>query len=324
MTGTRDFASVAVKAISGAATALLLAGAAQAGPGKALGGAVGGVGDLGTAIGRSLDDVNLGGVIDNAVPSTGAVPNIGTAVPNLGNGGAVPNLGGQSAGRVYDSVPPLQGNGYGLGPPPAGAYDSVPPVQGGVYDSVPPLQGGVYDSVPPLQGGVYDSVPPLQGGTYGAGPPSAGGGYGVGPAVRQTGDVYDLAPTGPLPGSNVGTYGPGPNITGGNFTGIDTGSLARQLPDVPAGRNLSGVSTETLARQLPDPPANPGFYKRNRKTILGAGGGIVLGGAGAGAYYAAEDIAEGQRGGDSALTDAYDATAEWSEGAVETVSDWFE
>jgi hypothetical protein len=117
-------------------------------------------------------------------------------------------------------------------------------------------------------------------------------------------------------------------------------NLALQLPSPPTGtvrvanRQLARNASETAIEPVADAATSPGFLKRNKKLIGGIAGGLGLGGLSAGGYAIGADVAEGQAGGESKVTDAYNDTAQWAEdayndttewggGAVETVDSWF-
>lgn len=277
-------------------TTLLLpqAGLAGGSLGKALGGAVGSsTDDLGQALGKALDNTNVGRSIDNALPpGAGNVGRSGTAA----NPTAAPNFNPPS-GPNFSAPNPK--SIYGPGPVP----QNVP---GANTARNVPAQGqarpGYESAAGAIDGPVYDRVPEL---------PSS-------PNYANRGlptDGYDRMPEAP---NRVQRIPSDPN-------------LALQLPTPPTGtvrvanrqlaRNASDTVIEPVAAA--DAAASPGFLKRNKKLIGGAVGGLALGGLGAGGYAIGADVAEGQAGGESKVTDAYNDTVEWGGGAVETVESWF-
>jgi hypothetical protein len=74
-------------------------------------------------------------------------------------------------------------------------------------------------------------------------------------------------------------------------------------------------------RNLGDTPnARPSFFKRNKKNLIGAGGGVGLVGLGVGSGFVAKDLGSE----DSKLANAYNDAAEWTSGAYEDTVEWGE
>jgi hypothetical protein len=86
--------------------------------------------------------------------------------------------------------------------------------------------------------------------------------------------------------------------------------------------NLGRTTSRTAIEPVADAAASPGFFKRNKKTLQSVGGGLALGGLGIGGYALGQDIAKGQAGGESKVTDAYNDTAEWATGAYSDAAGW--
>jgi hypothetical protein len=300
-----------------ATTVLLCTTAAQAGAHKAVGGLVGGASNLG----KALDGINLQGALDNLAPTPGAIPNVRGA-PNISNavpsGQALPNI---APAAPNNAVPNIQGS--------APIYDAVPqrPQGNGIYEAVDAPLGDapIYDVVRPVSGnGVYEAVDAPLGGpnirnaadnTYTLAPPPVRGGDPNYMPLRQLnapdqgiGIAADLPspPTG-FPSQPIRNAGIAPN-------GVAPNSVAPNGGAVPGGAAAN------------PPAANPGFFKRNKKAIGGAAAGIGLAGAGVGGYYIAEDVAKDQNDDDtdeSKITNAYEDSKEWAEGAVQTIEGWF-
>ena len=282
-----------------AAVAMLSATAAHAGGHKALGGLAGGANN----IGKALDGINLQGALDNLAPPAGSVPNVRGA-PNIGN--AVPS--GQGLPNINSAVP----SGQAL----PNINNAAPSGQ----------QFGIY-AAPPAAPNIQRAVPANN--QYGPGPA---------PAPRQAAGIYDGvdAPLGGVPTNNVYDRVQMPNDT---YTLAPAPARIGDPDYVPLSALPERAPGFGNAADLPNPPtnipggaagnvptANPGFFKRNKKAISGAGGGLALGGAGVGGYFIAEDVAKDQNDDptdESKVINAYEDSKEWTEGAVQTVKDWF-
>jgi hypothetical protein len=255
--------------------------------GKALSGSMSGsADDIGKAIGRSLDDINVGRAVGNAANVPGAAPRFKTAPGGLGNPGrlaaparnpaSAPNFNASPnrvpSNRQYDVVPNRVD--------PAGNYGVVPQsrvVGGRQYDIVPnrPAPDGVYGSLPTNRrpaSGDYAAINP-----YGPLPPARSGGYDVLPPPARSGSsTYDRFPP-------------------------------------PQGRG---------AYDLAPPPASaqsPSFFKRHKKAIVGSGAVVGTGVAGTGAYLLHSELNAGpDPEGSAAQTGA--ATGNNDE---QTINNWF-
>lgn len=280
-----------------AATVLLCTTPAQAGAHKALGGLAGGANN----IGKALDGINLQGALDNLAPTPGAVPNV-RGVPNIGN--AVPS--GQGLPNINSAVPSGQ---------------ALP----NINNAAPSGQ----------QFGIY-AAPPAAPNIQRAGP--ANNQYGPGPAPRQNAGIYDGVDT-PLYGAPTNNVYDRVQVPNDTYTLAPTPARIGDPDYVPLSALPERAPGFGNAADLPTPPtnipgrtagnvpaANPGFFKRNKKALVGAAAGLGLAGAGVGGYYIAEDVAKDQNDDptdESKITNAYEDSKEWTEGAVQTVKDWF-